>query len=280
MSHHDGLRPIHDVTDELGLDTSDVTVWGDGKAKVLLDALDRSPPNGRLILVSAMTPTPAGEGKTTTAIGLAQGFAKVGTHACAVLREPSLGPTFRLEGGATGGGRAVVEPSDDSNFHFTGDFHAVTSAHNLLAALLDNHVHRRDRLGLDVRRVLWRRVLDMNDRSLRHTVIGMGGVSGETDPDDNTNVRDPAAADPGLSGRRCHPHPTAETRVRGCRRLTPATYGANNLVCCKQVKALVPSRLWMHPPRSTPMAARRSSGAHRPSVLPYLMLACSMLRSV
>jgi formate--tetrahydrofolate ligase len=176
VAHNAGLRPIRDVTDELGLDPNDVTVWGDGKAKVSLDALDRSPPSGRLILVSAMTPTPAGEGKTTTAIGLAQGLSRVGARACAVLREPSLGPTFGLKGGATGGGRAVVEPSDDINLHFTGDFHAITSAHNLLAALLDNHLHRRNRLGIDVRRVLWRRVLDMNDRSLRHTVIGMGGV--------------------------------------------------------------------------------------------------------
>ena len=123
-----------------------------------------------------MTPTPSGEGKTTTAVGRAQGLAKAGARACAVLREPSLGPTFRLKGGTTGSGLAMVEPSDDINLHFTGDFHAVTSAHNLLASLLDNHLHRRHRLGVDVRRVLWRRVLDMNDRALRHTVTGMWGV--------------------------------------------------------------------------------------------------------
>ena len=164
------------MTGGLGLDPRDVTVWGEGKAKVSLDALERSEPTGRLILVSAMTPTPAGEGKTTTTIGLAQGLAKVGVRACAVLREPSLGPTFGSKGGATGGGQSVVEPADDINLHFTGDFHAITSAHNLLAALLDNHLHRSNRLGIDVRRVLWRRVIDMNDRALRHTVIGIGGA--------------------------------------------------------------------------------------------------------
>ena len=169
-------RPILDVTGALGLDSRDLTVWGEGKAKVSLDALARSEPTGRLILVSAMTPTPAGEGKTTTTIGLTQGLAMVGVRACAVLREPSLGPTFGSKGGATGGGRSVVEPADDINLHFTGDFHAITSAHNLLAALLDNHLHRRNRLGIDVRRVLWRRVIDMNDRALRHAVIGIGGA--------------------------------------------------------------------------------------------------------
>ena len=169
-------RPILEVTGELGLDPLDVTVWGDGKAKVSLEALQRSAPTGRLILVSAMTPTPAGEGKTTTTIGLAQGLAKAGVRACAVLREPSLGPTFGLKGGATGGGRSVVEPAADINLHFTGDFHAITSAHNLLSVLFDNHLHRRNRLGIDVRLVLWRRVIDMNDRALRYTVIGMGGA--------------------------------------------------------------------------------------------------------
>lgn len=171
-----GPRPILDVTNGLGVDPRDVTVWGDGKAKVSLEALARSEQTGRLILVSAMTPTPAGEGKTTTTIGLAQGMAKVGVRACAVLREPSLGPTFGSKGGATGGGQSVLEPADDINLHFTGDFHAITSAHNLLAALLDNHLQRRNRLGIDVRRVLWRRVIDMNDRALRHAVIGMGGA--------------------------------------------------------------------------------------------------------
>ena len=170
------MKPILRVADDLGLDPDDVIPWGRDRAKVSLAALDHRLATGRLILVSAMTPTPAGEGKTTTAIGLAQGLAAIGRRACAVLREPSLGPTFGLKGGATGGGRAIVVPADSINLHFTGDFHAITSAHNLLAALLDNHLHRRNALGIDVRRVLWRRVMDMNDRALRHIVVGMGGA--------------------------------------------------------------------------------------------------------
>ena len=169
------IRPILDVADDLGLRPHDLTLWGEGKAKVALDAPGRHTA-GRLILVSAMTPTPKGEGKTTMTISLAQGLAELGLSACAVLREPSLGPTFGLKGGATGGGRAVLVPADDINLHFTGDFHAVTSAHNLLAALLDNHLHRRNTRNIDVRRVLWRRVIDMNDRALRHVVVGLGGA--------------------------------------------------------------------------------------------------------
>lgn len=169
------MQPIVDVARTLGLHPADVTVWGDAKAKVSLAALARHPVRGRLILVSAMTPTPAGEGKTTCTISLVQGLQAIGRRACAVLREPSLGPTFGRKGGATGGGRATLEPADDINLHFTGDFHAITSAHNLLAALLDNHLHRGNRLDIDVRRVLWRRVLDVNDRALRHLVVGMGG---------------------------------------------------------------------------------------------------------
>jgi formate--tetrahydrofolate ligase len=170
------MKSIQAVARGLGLDQGDIIPWGRDTAKVSLAALDRRPLAGRLILVSAMTPTPAGEGKTTTTIGLAQGLAAIGRRACAVLREPSLGPTFGIKGGATGGGLAVVVPADSINLHFTGDFHAVTSAHNLLAALLDNHLHRKNALGIDVRRVLWRRVIDMNDRALRHIVVGMGGA--------------------------------------------------------------------------------------------------------
>ena len=170
------VRPIADVAASLGLDHSELTRWGEDKAKISLDAIARRTPRGRLVLMSAMTPTVAGEGKTTMTIALVQGLARTGRSACAVLREPSLGPTFGIKGGATGGGRAVLVPADDINLHFTGDFHAITSAHNLLAALLDNHLHRRNTLGLDVRRILWRRVMDMNDRALRHVVIGMGGA--------------------------------------------------------------------------------------------------------
>ncbi len=170
------MRPIVDIAASLGIPHHQLTLLGDDKAKVSLAARDSGRPPGKLILVSAITPTDAGEGKTTISIGLAQGLARIGRKACLALREPSLGPTFGMKGGATGGGLARVVPEDDINLHFTGDFHAVSAAHNLLAALLDNHIQHGDKLGIDPRRVLWRRVIDMNDRSLRHVVIGLGGV--------------------------------------------------------------------------------------------------------
>jgi formate--tetrahydrofolate ligase len=171
------LRPIVDVARNLGIDRSHLVPFGDDKAKVRLaarGASQRTP--GRLVLVSAITPTSAGEGKTTVSIGLAQGLAKIGESVCLALREPSLGPTFGLKGGATGGGRSVLSPADDINLHFTGDFHAVSAAHNLLAAMLDNHIHHENPRGIDPRRIFWRRVIDLNDRALRHVVIGLGGV--------------------------------------------------------------------------------------------------------
>jgi len=170
------IRPLSEVAAGLGLAPERLVPYGHDKAKVLPAAAAHEPQRGRLVLVSAITPTDAGEGKTTTSIGLAQGLARLGERTCVALREPSLGPTFGMKGGATGGGRARLVPSDDVNLHFTGDFHAVTSAHNLLAALLDNHVHHGNRLEIDPRRVFWRRVLDVNDRALRHVVIGLGGV--------------------------------------------------------------------------------------------------------
>ena len=170
------VRPLHEVAADLDLGPSQLIPYGHDKAKVRLDALEPRRPPGRLVLVSAVTPTDAGEGKTTTAIGLAQGFAVRGARVCLALREPSLGPTFGQKGGATGGGRARVVPESDINLHFTGDFHAIGAAHNLLAAMLDNHIHHGNVLGIDPRRVTWRRVIDMNDRALRHVVIGLGGV--------------------------------------------------------------------------------------------------------
>ena len=170
------MRPIVDVAASLGIPHHQLTLYGDDKAKVSLAARDSGRAPGRLILVSAITPTDAGEGKTTISIGLAQGLSRIGKKACLALREPSLGPTFGMKGGATGGGLARVVPEADINLHFTGDFHAVSAAHNLLAALLDNHIQHGDGLGIDPRRVLWRRVIDMNDRSLRHVVIGLGGA--------------------------------------------------------------------------------------------------------
>ncbi len=168
------IRPITEVARDLGIADDHLVPYGSDKAKVRLAALEGRP-QGRLVLVSAITPTSAGEGKTTTSIGLAQGLAKIGKKVCLALREPSLGPTFGKKGGATGGGRSIVVPTVDINLHFTGDFHAITSANNLLSAIVDNHIYHRKEPDLDPRRVLWRRVIDLNDRALRHTVVGLGG---------------------------------------------------------------------------------------------------------
>lgn len=168
-------RPITEVARDLGIADENLVPYGSDKAKVRLAAADNGRPKGRLVLVSAITPTSAGEGKTTTSIGLAQGLAKIGEKVCLALREPSLGPTFGKKGGATGGGKSIVVPTVDINLHFTGDFHAITSANNLLAAMLDNHIYQRKAPLIDPRRVLWRRVVDLNDRALRHTMVGMGG---------------------------------------------------------------------------------------------------------
>ncbi|HVS13620.1 MAG TPA: formate--tetrahydrofolate ligase [Thermoanaerobaculia bacterium] len=170
-----GVRPIADVAAGLGIASEHLVSYGTDKAKVRLEARQNGRDPGRLILVSAITPTSAGEGKTTTSIGLAQGLARIGERVCLALREPSLGPVFGRKGGATGGGRSIVVPSDEINLHFTGDFHAITSANNLLAALIDNHVYWGNELEIDPRRILWRRVIDLNDRALRHVVIGLGG---------------------------------------------------------------------------------------------------------
>ena len=169
---------IRDVAAKLGIEARDLYTYGDEMAKVPLRLLDaprkRSVPP-RLVLVSAITPTPAGEGKTTTSIGLAQGLSRIGESACLALREPSLGPCFGVKGGGTGGGASQVVPGEKINLHFTGDLHAITAAHNLLTAMLDNHVYFDNELRIDPRRVLFRRVLDMNDRALRHAILGLGG---------------------------------------------------------------------------------------------------------
>lgn len=174
------LRPILDIARErLGIEAEHVQPFGHTKAKIDLPFI-RSLENradGKLILVTAITPTPAGEGKTTTTVGLSDGLNRIGKNAVACLREPSLGPCFGMKGGAAGGGYAQVVPMTDINLHFTGDFHAITSANNLLAALVDNHVYWGNALGIDPRRVSWRRALDMNDRALRHIVTSLGGVA-------------------------------------------------------------------------------------------------------
>ena len=170
------VRPIAEVARDLGISAKHFIPYGDDKAKIRLEAFDAKAPRGKLILVSAVTPTSAGEGKTTTSIGLAQGLSKIGKKVCLALREPSLGPTFGVKGGATGGGKSIVVPADDINLHFTGDFHAITSSHNLLASLVDNHIHAGNARGIDSRKVLWRRVIDLNDRSLRRVIVGLGGA--------------------------------------------------------------------------------------------------------
>jgi formate--tetrahydrofolate ligase len=171
-------RPIAEVAAKLGLGPESIHGFGSDKAKVDLGVLDRPrtrPGEPKLVLVSAITPTPAGEGKTTTSIGLAQALAKLGASVCVALRQPSLGPCFGMKGGATGGGYSQLTPADSINLHFTGDFHAIGTAHNLLAALADNHIHFDNVLRIDPRRFFWKRVIDMNDRSLRHIVAGLGG---------------------------------------------------------------------------------------------------------
>jgi formate--tetrahydrofolate ligase len=171
-------RPIQEIAGELGLAPEEWRPCDRHIAKIDPAILGRSRQRsgaGRLVLVSAITPTPAGEGKTTTSIGLAQALARLGESACLALREPSLGPAFGMKGGATGGGWSQILPMEKINLHFTGDFHAITSAHNLLAALLDNHIYFGNELGIDPRRILWRRVLDMNDRALRNVIVGLGG---------------------------------------------------------------------------------------------------------
>ncbi|MBX3249301.1 MAG: formate--tetrahydrofolate ligase [Myxococcales bacterium] len=170
------LRPLSDVAADLGLAPEHVIPYGRHKAKVELEALrDPAEARGKLVLVSAINPTKAGEGKTTTSVGLAMGLERIGRRTAVCLREPSLGPVFGIKGGGTGGGVAQIEPATDINLHFTGDLHAITSAHNLLAALVDNELHFGGKSGLDARRVSWPRVLDMNDRALRNVVVGMRG---------------------------------------------------------------------------------------------------------
>ena len=174
------MRPIGEVAAEkLGIPADAVLPYGKFKAKIPLDYIRslRDRPNGRLILVTAITPTPAGEGKTTTTVGLGDALNHIGKKAILCLREPSLGPSFGMKGGAAGGGYAQVVPMEDINLHFTGDFHAIGAANNLLAAMVDNHVYWGNELGIDSRRVTWRRGLDMNDRALRSIVSSLGGVA-------------------------------------------------------------------------------------------------------
>lgn len=171
------MLPITEVAAKLGVGEEDIELYGRYKAKLSMDLIKRvqDKPDGKLILVTAITPTPAGEGKSTTTVGLAQGLAKIGQKVIVALREPSLGPCMGIKGGAAGGGYSQVVPMEDINLHFTGDFHAITSAHMLLAAMLDNHIQQGNALNIDPRRIVWKRVVDMNDRELRNIVVGLGG---------------------------------------------------------------------------------------------------------
>ena len=173
------MLPIEEIAAKLGITDDDLEHYGKDKAKISLDLYRRleDKPTGKLVLVTAITPTPAGEGKTTTSIGLCDGLNRIGKQATVCLREPSLGPCFGMKGGAAGGGYAQVVPMEDINLHFTGDFHAIELAHNLLAAMLDNHIHHGNKLGIDPRRIVWRRVVDMNDRALRNIIVGLGGIT-------------------------------------------------------------------------------------------------------
>jgi len=177
------LRPVVEIAADLGLTADDIELYGRYKAKISYPALERllhseTSPRGKIVLVTAITPTPAGEGKTTTTIGLAQALCKLGKKAISATREPSMGPVFGVKGGAAGGGYAQVLPMEDINLHFTGDMHAISAAHNLLAAMLDNHLHQGNSLNIDPRTIGFRRVVDMNDRALRQIVLGLGGKMG------------------------------------------------------------------------------------------------------
>jgi formate--tetrahydrofolate ligase len=170
-------RPIADVAAEVGLGPDEILPYGRYKAKISAEAIAKRQPKGRLVLVTGINPTPAGEGKSTVTVGVSQALRRLGKKVVVCIREPSLGPVFGVKGGAAGGGYAQVVPMDEINLHFTGDFHAITSAHNLLSAMLDNHLHQGNALGIDPRRITWPRTMDMNDRALRSMVISLGGIN-------------------------------------------------------------------------------------------------------
>ena len=179
IARHAHMLPIEEVAAKLGIDAEHIEHYGKYKAKVSLDYYNslENAPTGKLVLVSSINPTPSGEGKTTTSVGLTDALNRIGKKATVCLREPSLGPCFGMKGGAAGGGYAQVVPMEDINLHFTGDFHAIATAHNLLAALVDNHIHQGNKLDIDPRRIEWNRVLDMNDRALRQIILGLGGTN-------------------------------------------------------------------------------------------------------
>lgn len=184
------MLPIEDIAKKLGINRADLELYGDYKAKIKDEVYERlkDKQDGKLILVSAINPTPAGEGKTTITVGLGQALNKIGKKAIIALREPSLGPVMGIKGGATGGGYAQVLPMEDINLHFTGDMHAITAANNLLSAVIDNHIHQGNKLKIDSRRIVWKRCMDMNDRALRQIVVGLGGKANGFTREDGFNI--------------------------------------------------------------------------------------------
>lgn len=189
IAHRCQMKPITEIAEKAGIEEKYIEQYGRYKAKIDLSIMkENNRPNGKLILVTAITPTPAGEGKTTTTIGLADGLNRIGKNVTVALREPSLGPVFGIKGGAAGGGYAQVVPMEDINLHFTGDFHAIGAANNLLAAMLDNHIKQGNELGIDVRRITWKRCVDMNDRQLRNIVDGLGGVANGVPREDGFDI--------------------------------------------------------------------------------------------
>ena len=189
IAHRCQMKPITEIAEKAGIEEKYIEQYGRYKAKIDLSIMkENNRPNGKLILVTAITPTPAGEGKTTTTIGLADGLSRIGKNVTVALREPSLGPVFGIKGGAAGGGYAQVVPMEDINLHCTGDFHAIGAANNLLAAMLDNHIKQGNELGIDVRRITWKRCVDMNDRQLRNIVDGLGGVANGVPREDGFDI--------------------------------------------------------------------------------------------
>ena len=183
------MDPITAIADKVGIDSKYVELYGNYKAKIDYNLLnEKKNPDGKLILVTAITPTPAGEGKTTTTVGLADGLSKIGKKVVVALREPSLGPVFGVKGGAAGGGYAQVVPMEDINLHFTGDMHAIGAANNLIAAMVDNHIYQGNKLGIDPRRITWHRCVDMNDRQLRFVTDGLGGKANGTPREDGYDI--------------------------------------------------------------------------------------------
>ena len=188
IANQSQLKPIGEIADKAGISADALEQYGHYKAKIDINQIKPRKKKGKVVLVTAMSPTPAGEGKSTVTVGLADAFNELKQNVMVALREPALGPTFGIKGGATGGGYAQVLPMEDINLHFNGDFHAITTANNALSAFIDNHLHQGNELGIDLRRIEWKRVLDMNDRALRYVNVGLGGPTNGVPREDGFNI--------------------------------------------------------------------------------------------